>query len=156
MFRKVVVGGTFNRLHKGHRKILEAAFEIGQAVAIGLTSDDFANRFRVIETKSFEERKKQLVDYLESLEDVEDKPYDIVCIDDSYGIATLEEGIDCIVVSGETLLRAQEINAIRFKKGLSRLYILVVPTALSEDGHPISGERIVRGEIDSEGNLLKE
>ncbi len=153
MYRKVVVGGTFNRLHKGHKSILDAAFEIGRSVVIGLTSDEFASRFRVLETKPYHVREEQLKEYIEL--NGNRKPYTIIKIDDSYGIATIEPEIDCIVVSEETLLRAEEINAIRFKKCLSRLSILVIPIVLAEDRRPISGERISGGEIDVDGKVLE-
>jgi len=79
----------------------------------------------------------------------------IIKIDDSYGIATIDPEIDCIVASEETLLRAEEINAIRFKKGLPKLTIVVVPIVVAEDGVPLSCDRISRGEIDSEGRILQ-
>jgi len=151
MFEKVVIGGTFDVLHKGHKKILEAGFQISKSVIIGLTSDEFANRFRAIETSPYEERKKKLEEFLQGFE----KSYEIIKIDDSYGIATIDPDIDCIVVSEETLLRAQEINAVRFKKSLGKLSIVVVPLVLAEDGKPISGERISGEEIDSKGKPLK-
>jgi len=151
MFEKVVIGGTFDVLHKGHKKILEAGFQISKSVIIGLTSDEFANRFRAIETSPYEERKKKLEEFLQGFE----KSYEIIKIDDSYGIATIDPDIDCIVVSEETLLRAQEINAVRFKKGLGKLSIVVIPLVLAEDGKAISGERISGKEIDTEGKPLK-
>ncbi len=153
MYRKVVVGGTFNRLHKGHKGILGAAFEIGRSVVIGLTSDEFASRFRVLKTKPYPTRERQLKEYIKL--NGNGKPYTIIQIDDSYGIATIDPKIDCIVVSEETLLRAEEINAIRFKKGLSRLSILVIPIVLADDRKPISGERISCGEIDVDGKVLE-
>jgi len=151
MFKKVVIGGTFDVIHEGHRKILDVGFQISDSVIIGLTSDEFANRFRVMETSPYKERKKKLEEMLRGF----DKPYEIIRIDDSYGIATIDPGIDCIVVSEETLLRAQEINAVRFKKSLRKLSIVVIPLVLADDGMPISGERISGKEIDSEGKLLK-
>ncbi|OYT26705.1 MAG: phosphopantetheine adenylyltransferase [Candidatus Altiarchaeales archaeon ex4484_96] len=152
MYARVVVGGTFNRLHKGHKQILQAAFEIGRSVVIGLTSDEFASRFRVLETKPYRQREKQINDYIK--QQGKGKPCTIIQIDDSYGITTLDPEIDCIVVSEETLLRAEEINAIRFKKELSRISIHVIPIVLADDRKPISGERISRGEINEDGRVI--
>lgn len=151
MFKKVVVGGTFDTLHKGHRRILETAFQIGQSVIIGLTSDRFANRFRVGTIFPYEKRRKNLTQFADKF----GKPHEIIPIDDSYGIATIDPEIECIVVSEETLLRANEINAIRFKKGLKKLTIVVIPIILADDGKPISGDRVSAGEINTEGILLK-
>jgi len=143
MFNKVVVGGTFNVLHKGHKAVLTTAFMLGKSVGIGLSSDEFANRFRATPTGRYEDRKKKLIEFVENF----DKEYEILGINDSYGIATTEPEIDCIVVSEETLLRAEEINAIRFKKGLNKLTIVVVPLMLAGNGKPISGERILNNDI---------
>ncbi len=151
MFEKVVIGGTFDILHRGHKRILEVGFQISKGVIIGLTSDEFANRFRATETSPYKERRKNL----EKLVQEFDKPYEIIKIDDSYGIATIDPDIDCIVVSEETLLRAQEINAVRFKKGMEKLSIVVIPLVLAGDGKPISGGRISGREIDTDGRPLK-
>ncbi|MGB7534070.1 MAG: pantetheine-phosphate adenylyltransferase [Halobacteriota archaeon] len=151
VFNKVAIGGTFNVLHKGHKALLTTAFMIGKSVDIGLASDEFANRFRATQTRRYEDRKRKLIDFIEKFEN---KKYKIIKIHDSYGIATTETAIDCIVVCEETLLRAEEINAIRFKKGLSKLVIVVVPIILADDGKPISGERILNKEIDEDGKLV--
>ena len=151
MFRKVVIGGTYDMLHKGHKTLLETGFKVGQSVAIGLTSDEFARRFRVEDVLAYEKRKANLESYIKQF----GKPYKIMKIDDSYGIATIDLDIDCIVASEETLLRASEINAIRFKKGLPKLTIVVVPIVVAEDGIPLSSDRINKGEIDADGRVLK-
>ena len=151
LFNKVAIGGTFNVLHKGHKALLTTAFMIGKSVDIGLASDEFANRFRATQTRRYEDRKQKLIDFIEKFEN---KKYEIIKIHDSYGIATTDPGIDCIVVCEETLLRAEEINAIRFKKGLNKLVIVVVPIMLADDGKPISGERILNKEIDEDGKLV--
>lgn len=147
MFKKAVVGGTFDRFHVGHRKIITTAFDTSESVIIGLTSDEFANRFRSLETLPYEKRKKLVDDYARRFK----KLYSIVEISDSYGVATIDPKIDCIIVSEETLLRAEEINAIRFKKGIPKLNILVIPIILAKDGKPISSDRIIKKEIDPEG-----
>ena len=151
MFQKIIIGGTFDFLHEGHKKILEIGFQIGKKVTIGLTSDRFASRFRVGKISSFKKRKEDLEEFLKKF----NQPYEIIEIEDTYGIATLDPEADCIVVSEETLLRAEEINAIRYKKNLPKLTIVVVPLVLAEDGKPLSSQRILEREIDVKGRLLK-
>ncbi len=136
MFGKIVVGGTFDGLHDGHKAVLQTAFENAESVVIGLTTDEFARRFRTREVSPYGDRKKALDNYVSRFK----KPYEVVDINDSYGVATLDPGVDCIVVSEETLLRAEEINTIRFKKKLPRLTIIVVPLVLDDAGKPISSE----------------
>src|SRR5581483_882192 len=59
---------------------------------------------------------------------------------------------DAIFVSKNTLPNAQLINAKRTEKGLSKLSIIVVPFALSENKQIISSYLIRKGEIDGNGN----
>ncbi|MEM4347819.1 MAG: pantetheine-phosphate adenylyltransferase [Candidatus Altiarchaeota archaeon] len=151
MFKKIVVGGTFEFLHKGHRRLLELGAKNSEMLIVGLTSDEFASRFRAEKVSPYIERKRKLENFLKKFS----VKYKIVKIDDNYGIATIDPEIDCIIVSEETLLRAEEINAIRFKKGLEKLVIIVMPTILAEDGKPLSSERIRLGEIDEYGRIKK-
>ena len=41
-YQQVALGGTFDKFHEGHRELIKKAFEIGQEVLIGVTSDEFA------------------------------------------------------------------------------------------------------------------
>jgi len=139
MFKKVVVGGTFNKIHEGHEELIKTAFSIGEYLYIGLTSDRFANLFRAEKVLGYKKRKENLEKKISALNLPNN--YEILKIDDMYGIATLKEDLDAIVVSEETLPRAQEINAIRFKKGLKRLIIVVVPFVL-KNNKPLSASRL--------------
>ena len=40
---KVGVGGTFNALHRGHRRLLEVAMSQGDELAVGLMSDEYCH-----------------------------------------------------------------------------------------------------------------
>ena len=143
MFKNVVVGGTFNILHRGHEKLLKTAILIGRTVTVGLTSDEFANRFRASVVFPYSQRKEKLNEMLKKLIEETgrtDVITGIVEISDNYGHSTLDPGIDAIVVSEETLLRAEEINAIRFKKKLNKLVIVVIPIITTNSGVPLSSE----------------
>lgn len=143
-YKKVAVGGTFDELHIGHKALLEKAFEIGDKVIIGLTSDKYVKK----KSMSYEARKKTLEAYLKR------RNYEIVKLEDAYGPAIVDSEIDAIVVSEETKVGALEINDIREKRGLEPLEIIVIPIVMAANGKPISSTRIRRGEIDSEGRVL--
>ena len=55
--KKVIIGGTYNMLHKGHKAFLRKAFEVGE-VTIGLTANKMAGGLRKEKVKDFKDRKK--------------------------------------------------------------------------------------------------
>jgi len=150
---KVMVGGTFDPLHDGHRSLMRRSFELagkdGQVV-IGLTTDSFASR-KVHATRPFDSRKKELVKF------ISDQHFPahwvVEPLDDRYGSA-LEADFDAIVVSEETLPVAVEINKLRRERGKKKVDIHQITCVLAEDGRWISSTRIWRGEIDEHGRLI--
>jgi len=148
--KKVVVGGTFEMLHKGHKAFLKKAFELGK-VSIGLTSDMMARERKKGEVKNFKLRKKQLKDFI--LKEFSEKP-EIVKIEDKFGFA-IERDFDFVVVSPETYKTAVEINKERQKRNKKPIKIAEIKFVLAEDRKPISATRILKGEINKEGQLLK-
>lgn len=150
---KVMVGGTFDPLHDGHRRLISRSFEIaGHAghVTIGLTSDAFAGR-KVHPVRPFEARKEELLEYIR--EERFAAPYTVIELHDRFG-TTLCDDFDAIVVSEETLPVAHEINQLRKQHGLKKVDIHQITCVLAEDGRWISSTRIYRGEIDEHGRLL--
>ena len=139
-YKKVAVGGTFDRFHNGHRKLLEEAFLHGELVVIGVTSNAFGGKKGNID--SCDKRMGNLNDFLSS----KHNNFQIAKLDDSYG--------STIVVSEETEPTAIEINEIRKSKGMKALDIIVISFVYAEDGIPISSTRIRKGEIDTKGHLL--
>lgn len=150
-FRKAIVGGTFDRLHRGHRELLSLACGIAHSLIIGLVDGPLLESKLLAERiLPFEERERALRDFL----DPRGVPYEIIKIFDPIGPADCIEEADVIVVSTESYEGALVVNERRRKKGLRELKILVLPLILAEDGKPLSSSRIRRGEVDPEGRLL--
>lgn len=153
-FKKVAVGGTFDELHKGHKTLLDKAFEVGDKVVIGLTSDEFVSKMgKPHKTAPYDERRRELVGFLEA--SGLDGNVEIVPLNDPFGLTISGEGLEALVVSQETEKTAQKINERRKNAGLPPLEIVIVDMVPAENCAPISTTRIRRGEIDRNGHLLK-
>jgi pantetheine-phosphate adenylyltransferase len=150
---KVMVGGTFDPLHDGHKRLISRSFELAGrdgTVIIGLTTDTFASR-KVHPVKRYEQRKAALAGYIR--EQGFSATYSIEPLKDRYGTA-LDDDFDALVVSEETLPIAHEINSLRKEKGKGKVDIHQITCVLADDGRWISSTRIYRGEIDIHGRLL--
>jgi pantetheine-phosphate adenylyltransferase len=145
----VAVGGTFDHFHKGHEKLLNKAFEIGNYIMVGVTSNEFGGQKGSIEPCS--KRMSELEEFLQKF----NSRYTVKRLEEPYGPTVHDPQIDAIVVSRETEPVADKINEIRQKKGIKPLKIFVIGWVLAEDGKPISSTRIRRGEIDRNGKVLK-
>jgi len=149
---KICIGGTFNILHKGHKSIIDKAFEVvgkNGSVFIGLATGELVENKKGV--KSLELRKKNLEEYLNKKGFFNQAV--IKSITDKYGPA-IDEDFDAIIVSPETIKVAEEINDKRIQKGKKPLKIIRVPFVLAKDGKPISSTRIINKEIDENGNVL--
>ena len=152
-YKRVAVGGTFDVFHKGHKCLIDKAFEIGEEVLIGVSSDTLARSLGKEPGNSFVERATKVIEYLESR--YPNRRYALYKLMDPYGPLVEDPGIDALVVSPETKKRGLEANKLRIKKGFREVRIVVVDWVLAEDGKPISSTRIKRGEIDEEGRLTR-
>ena len=148
-YSKVAVGGTFDKFHDGHKKLLSTAFEIGDRVEIGVTSDAFGGLKGDID--SCEERMRNLKLFFADKTD-----FTIVPLEDPYGTTIYEDDFEAIVVSEETEPTAVEINNIRISKGMKPLDIIVVSFVLAYDGTPISSTRIRSGKINQKGLIINQ
>ena len=153
-YEKVAVGGTFDKLHRGHKALLSKAFEIGEKVVIGLSSDEFASKMgKPHVTASYAERLKELETFLDKNGLAERA--EIVPLKDPYGLTISGKGLDALVVSKETESITDKINKIRVEAGLPPLKIITISMVPAENCNPISTTRIRSGEIDRNGHLLR-
>lgn len=147
-YNKVAVGGTFDKFHDGHKKLLSTAFEIGDCVEIGVTSDAFGGLKGDIDP--CEERMSNLKSFFSDKSN-----FSVVPLEDPYGTTIFDADFEAIVVSEETEPTAVKINEIRISKGMKPIDIVVVSFVLAYDGNPISSTRIRRGEINQNGNFIR-
>lgn len=147
------MGGTFDVLHRGHQALLDAAFAAGdQGVAIGVTTDAFANARRERKVHPYEQRVAALRAFLAS------RGYlaraEVIPIDHPFGFA-MEARFDAIAVTEETAATADAINQERRTRGLRELRVVMAPYILADDARPIKATRIRAGELDAEGHLRR-
>jgi pantetheine-phosphate adenylyltransferase len=149
--RRAVLGGTFDRLHDGHRALLAAAFGSAREVGIGLTTDRYlADRPKpwASRIRPYRARRRALAAYLART--YPGRRYSIVPISDRFG-GSVEPGVDLLVATSETRAGARAVNRERRRRGLPSLRLLEVPLVVADDLRPIEGRRIRAGEIDARG-----
>lgn len=148
----VCVAGTFDGLHRGHEALLERAFDIGDRVFIGVTTDTYLQVYKKsVSVSSFAVRLSALKAWT-TQRGVADRSV-IIPIDDPFEPAASSTNLDAIVVSEQSRLRGEEINRIRVSRGLSALALSLVPMVYAADHTPISTTRVREGVIDREGRL---
>jgi len=149
-----MVGGTFDPLHDGHKRLLDRSLAIagpGGHVVIGLTTDSFA-REKIHPIRPFVVRKEELEHYI--ADNCRQASCRIEPLNDRFGSA-LDADFDAIVVSEETLPVAVEINKLRKEKNRKKVDIHQISCVLADDGRWISSTRIYHGEIDAHGHMMQ-
>lgn len=141
------VAGTFDVIHDGHLALLKRAFEIGDRVLVGITSDRMASKGRN-ESIPLSVRLPALERCLEHL----GNNYTVFEIDDMYGPATVMDDADVLVVSEETLGNGRLVNEERSRRGVRPLELSVVPLVNSDDGTKISASAILEGRYGRSGH----
>lgn len=149
---RVCLGGTFNVIHEGHLVLLNKAFEEGDEIYIGLTTDTMASRSRKVPLQDYETRLQNLNNTLDQISG--NKPFFVFPLEDPMGRAA-NGNFEVIVVSQETVRGAEKINEVRARNGLKPLEIVIIDMVLADDGEPISASRVVRGKIDLKGKATQ-
>ncbi|KAH8302841.1 hypothetical protein KR044_011075, partial [Drosophila immigrans] len=126
VYPNVVLGGTFDRIHIGHKIFLtQAVLRAHKRLVVGVTTSAMTKNKVLPELiLPVEQRIAQLREFLLDIDDT--LQYDIVPIDDPFGPTQSDPNLDMIVVSAETLRGGQKVNEIRATKELCQLDIFAI------------------------------
>lgn len=159
-FKLVGIGGTFDRLHLGHERMLKIAFKVGQRVKIGLVVKEALGVKEYLDSiLPYETRKATLIKFLES--NGYSKRAEIVKIDDPLGNfkgkggADKDKKLEAILVSAEHKVseNAFTINKIRADNQLKPICIIGVPL-VEVDGAKVSSSLIRRLVVEKAGERV--
>lgn len=124
-FSRVAIGGTFDRLHNGHKKLLALAAGCTSGVlVVGISGDALlANKRNASKISSYAVRQQEVLNFLRLV-----KPLLVVEpveLSDPYGPTVTDASIEALVASSETLPGAEKINKLRKEKGFQPLAVLI-------------------------------
>lgn len=144
----VALGGTFDRLHDGHRYFLTNSFRQASKIVIGVTVESMNTSKklnRLIEPYST--RTSSLEEFLTPFS----KPFDLIPLTDVYGETLINPDIDALAVTTLTLSGGQRINSQRQKLGLRKLPIIESHMLQTKSGNYLSSSLIRAGLINRSG-----
>ncbi len=146
-FTDVGLGGTFDRLHKGHKLFLDIAAYYGQTIHVGLISSSYLTKIRKIFYKTIQNlrfRRKNVETYLQAR-----GTYPRIINIDKPGMdrrLANEAKLSALVVSQETYLGVIAINRLRVNHGKPKVVIIIIPGVIRSNGTRESSTRLRKEE----------
>ena len=144
--KHVSVGGTFDRLHAGHRALLATAMRLVEpngTLYVGVTSEALLRNKKYGELlEGYEDRADAVRAFLLECRDLS-SPVDVRVgpLDEGPPLAATVREMSALVVSRETIVGAEALNDMRVEAGFDPLDIIVVDligASASGDGTKLS------------------
>ncbi|CAI4227689.1 unnamed protein product [Auanema sp. JU1783] len=133
LYKKVVIGGTFDRLHNGHKVLLsKAALLASESITCGVTYKSMIIKKQLFELiEPVETRMMAVRDFVSDVSD------DVVCLPepivDPFGPSIVVPDLEAIIVSKETIKGGEAVNKKRQEKGMSFLETVVIDLLEAND-----------------------
>jgi len=152
VMKYILIGGTFDGLHRGHREFIRKAFDTGGRVLVCITADGMVKtKPQAEKIERYEKREKRVKEFLKSENWL--GRAETVKIHDPFSEGLRPE-LTHIIVSKDSRENGEKINLMRKAEGLRELGVIEIEFVKAKDGEPISDARIRKGEIDKNGNIL--
>ncbi|KAL0268613.1 UNVERIFIED_CONTAM: hypothetical protein PYX00_010475 [Menopon gallinae] len=129
IYENVVLGGTFDRLHAGHKILLsQALLQCSKRLTVGVTD------INMIRTKILweliepcEKRIEKVKTFIHEVDNT--VQCHVVAISDMYGPTKSDECLNMLVVSAETEKSGHKVNEYRKEHGLNELDLCTISIA---------------------------
>jgi len=146
-FKFCVVGGTFDRLHMGHKTLLTTALSFSKKILVCITTDNYVKGLKKVAgdiIESFQQRFKRVRDFIKRTGRVDDVTF--CSIDDPFSPAISSQHasiLDSIVISADESVvgRTRILNELRRKRNLPPLKVIQIPLILDPYGRVFSSTR---------------
>ncbi|ORX43202.1 Nucleotidylyl transferase [Hesseltinella vesiculosa] len=134
-FSRVIVGGTFDHLHAGHKILLTMTALLGKvSMTVGVTDDV------ILQSKKYKEllepttvRMGAVKRFCQTIRP--DLEYKVVPIFDPFGPTISEPNLDALVVSQETLSGGNMVNDERLRRNYHPLVLRVIDVVSEAGSH---------------------
>ncbi|CAL1536364.1 unnamed protein product [Lymnaea stagnalis] len=125
-YPNVVLGGTFDRLHTGHKLLLtESCLRCENKLTVGITDGERNKKKSLWELmEPYSDREQQVFNFVTDV-----KPniiLEAVKIFDPFGPTITDPNLQCIIVSKETKAGGEQVNEERLKRGMNALDMIII------------------------------
>mgnify|MGYP005738795205 CR=1 FL=1 len=144
---RCLLGGTFDRLHDGHKDLLHAGLQAASHLEVHVTTDGMA----LAKDHRIQPMEDRMAAVEAALRNVRESGWSLHMLEDAFGPAPTHATADALVVSPETRTGGEAINRKRDQAGLAPLTLIEVPHRKNAAGSILSSTAIRNGRMDVAG-----
>lgn len=149
-YQNLVLAGSFDHLHLGHKYFIEKAYLCSQKISCYLATGWTAKqKLYSLAIQSYKDRYRTLDKYIN--ENGLENKIAIYPLDNGFGPALEYSKLDAIAYTAQNYQKVKLINSLRIKKNLKPLTPIFIDLIKAQDKKIISSTRIRLGEINRNG-----